>query len=223
MRGTANMLAAGIVALLAGCPAPAFDMARPVKTPETTCCHAGDIAGRRLAVAKTAARLVGARTIQYKGKRIRYDCAGVTRAIYLANGIDLFKNPGRSRRGNGTTLIYDHVRRYGRIHKGPNANPGDLVFFNNTWDANKDGRVNDALTHVGVVERIERDGTIVFISRVSRAIERYRLNLHKPGVHKSRDGRLLNDFMRRKRRTDPVQTRYLTGQLFAAFGTRVTE
>ncbi len=223
MQGTTNMLVAGIVAVVAGCPAPAFDMARPVKTPDATCCQAGDIAGRRHAIAKTAAGLVGAKTIRYKGRRIKYDCAGVTRAIYLANGIDLFKNVGRNRRGNGTKLIYNHVRRFGRIHRGPTAHPGDLVFFNNTWDSNKDGRVNDRLTHVGVVERIEADGTIVFISRVSRAIERYRLNLSRPDVHKSRNGRLLNDFMRRKRAIDPDNTRYLTGQLFAAFGTRITQ
>jgi len=33
------------------------------------------------------------------------------------------------------------------------------------------------------------------------------------------DGRVLNDFMRRKGFGEPKATRYLTGQLFAAFGT----
>lgn len=223
MRRTGDILATGMVALLVGCPAPAFDVARPVKAPERHCCPAESVQQLRHAIALTATKLVGARTIKHKGRLIKYDCAGVTRAIYLANGIDLFKNPGRNRRTNGTTIIYDHVRRYGHIHRGPRARVGDLVFFNNTWDLNGDGRANDPLTHVGVVEKIEPDGTIVFISRVSRAIERYRLNLLQPGVHKSRDGRLLNDFMRRKRRNDPDNTRYLTGQLFAAFGTRVTK
>ncbi len=223
MHRTGYILAAGSIALLVGCPFPAFDMPRSVEGPDTDCCPAGSVAERRHAIAKTAAKLVGAKTIKYKGRRIRYDCAGVTRAVYLANGIDLFKNPDRDRRGNGTTLIYNHVRRYGRIHRGPKAHPGDLVFFNNTWDSNDDGRINDPLTHVGVVERVEEDGTIVFISRVSRAIERYRINLTRPGLHKSGDGRLLNDFMRRKRPRDPGNTRYLTGQLFAAFGTRVTK
>lgn len=223
MRRIRYILAAGALTALAGCPFPMFETARLVEGPDAACCPAGATSASRHGIVETAAKLVGARTIRYRGRRIRYDCSGVVHAIYLANGIDLLANPGRSRQGNGTRLIYNHVRRYGRIHRGPTPRRGDLVFFNNTWDANRDGRLNDPLTHVGVVERIEADGTIVFISRVSRAIERYRLNLRHPGVHKSRDGRLLNDFMRRKRRSDPDRTRYLTGQLFAAFGTRVPD
>ena len=222
MRGVGYILATGILTTLAGCPFPVFEAARSVEPPDPDCCPTRARPASRDAIAKTAAKLVGARTIRYQGRRIRYDCAGVARAIYLANGIDLFENPGGKRGGNGTRLIYRHVQRYGRIHRGPRVHPGDLVFFNNTWDANRDGRLNDSLTHVGVVEKMEPNGTIVFISRVSRGIERYRLNLAHPGVHKSRDGRLLNDFMRRKRRSDPDNTRYLTGQLFAAFGTRLT-
>jgi hypothetical protein len=119
-------------------------------------------------------------------------------------------------------LIYEHVRDQGRVHAGPVVHPGDLVFFDNTWDYNGDGKANDPLTHVGIVERVEFDGTIVFISRVSEAIERYRMNLARPHIHQTGDGRILNDYMRRKRSSDGDGTRYLTGELFAAFGTRVS-
>ena len=85
---------------------------------------------------------------------------------------------------------------------------GDLVFFNDTWDFNGDGLVNDPLTHVGIVEAVERDGTIVFISRVAGAIERYRMNVAQPHVHRSADGRVLNDYMRRKHWRDTAQTAY---------------
>jgi Cu/Ag efflux pump CusA len=88
---------------------------------------------------------------------------------------------------------------------------------------NGDGLVNDPLTHVGIVETVEHDGTIVFISRVAGAIERYRMNVAQPHVHRTADGRLLNDYMRRKHWRDGEQTAYLTGELFAAFGTRVLE
>ena len=100
---------------------------------------------------------------------------------------------------------------------------GDLVFFDNTWDFNGDGRINDPLTHVGIVEAMETDGTIVFISRVAGAIERYRMNVAQPHVHRTADGRVLNDYLRRKHWRDGEQTPYLTGELFAAFGTRVVE
>ena len=72
------------------------------------------------------------------------------------------------------------------------------------------------------IERVESDGTIVFISRVAEAIERYRMNLAHPHVHRTPDGRILNDYMRRKRWSDDKGTLYLTGELFASFGTRVS-
>src|SRR5205823_780882 len=91
--------------------------------------------------------------------------------------------------------------------------------FDNTWDLNRDGRVNDLFTHVGVVERVEDDGTVIFLSRVSEGIERYRMNLNYPEIHRASSGVILNDYMRRKRFRDPAVTHYLTGELFAYFGT----
>lgn len=167
--------------------------------------------------------LIGATTIESHGRRIAYDCAGVTRAVYLAHGIDLYDDGVADGKENGVRLIYNHLRAHGRLHRGPTVQAGDLVFFDNTWDYDGDGLANDPLTHIGIVERAEADGTVVFISRVAGAIERYRMNLSQPHVHRSADGRLLNDYMRRKRRLDQAQTAYLTGELFAGFGTRVIE
>ena len=81
--------------------------------------------------------------------------------------------------------------------------------------------VNDPLTHVGIVERQESDGTVIFISRVAGAVERYRMNLGLPHVHKSASGRILNDYLRRKDAIDSAHTRYLAGELFAQFATRL--
>jgi hypothetical protein len=171
-----------------------------------------------LAIVESAARLVGAETITSQGKRIAYDCAGVTRAIFLEHGIDLYRGALNDPKGNGVRLIYNHVRRHGILHRGPNVSPGDLVFFDNTWDFNGDGKLNDPLTHVGVVERLEPDGTVVFISRVANAVERYRMNLDQPHVHKTALGRVLNDYIRRKLSTDPDHTVRLTGELFSFYG-----
>jgi hypothetical protein len=164
--------------------------------------------------------LVGARTLQVNGKRIAYDCAGVTRAIYLEHGIDLYDSGSSDPKANGVKLIHHHISRYGRLYKGPVVRPGDLIFFDNTWDYNGDGIVNDPLTHVGIVERQESDGTVIFISRVAGAIERYRMNTALPHVHKTADGRVLNDYIRRRDLDDPFNTAYLSGELFAGFGTR---
>jgi hypothetical protein len=47
------------------------------------------------------------------------------------------------------------------------------------------------------------------------------MNLGLPHVHKAIDGRVLNDYLRRKDASDPANTRYLTGELFTQFATRV--
>jgi hypothetical protein len=172
----------------------------------------------RLAIVESAARLVGVRAITSQGKRIAYDCAGVTRAIFLEHGIDLYRGAFAGPKGNGVRLIHNHVRQHGTLHRESNVNPGDLVFFDNTWDFNEDGKLNDPLTHVGVIERLEPDGTVIFISRVANAIERYHMNLDQPHVHKTAQGLVLNDYIRRKHPTDPENAARLTGELFAFYG-----
>ena len=196
-------------------PATRFEVTAVQKAPSPTATRTG--------VVRTATRLLGARTIESNGRRVAYDCAGVTRAIYLEHGIDLYASGTADRQANGVRLIYNHMRQHGTLHQGPVVQPGDLVFFDNTWDANSDGLINDALTHVGVVERIEPDGTVVFISRVARSIERHRMNLTEPGVHRTVGGRILNDYLRRKHPLDGRDPGRLTSDLFAAFGTRLAE
>ncbi len=212
-----------IAATLAGCAGLSTDRPHSTVSPIPDCCRSAEANRSQQAIVRTAVDLVGATTIESNGRRIAYDCAGITRAIYLAHGIDLYQG-GEVRGGeNGVRLIYNHLRRHGRLHRGPVVQPGDLVFFDNTWDYNGDGLANDPLTHVGIVERVEPDGTIVFISRVAEAIQRYRMNLAMPRLHRTADGRVVNDYMRRKRWRDGDETLYLTGELFAGFGTRVVE
>lgn len=182
--------------------------------------HVSGTTPNRAAIVQSAAKLVGARTVEMNGRRIDYDCAGVTRAIFLKHGIDLYDSHTTDQRANGVQLIHRHIRQHGSLHRGPAARPGDLVFFDNTWDFNRDGKANDPLTHVGIVERQDRDGTITFISRVAGAIQRYHMNLGLPHIHRAADGKILNDHLRRKDSGDRVTAGYLTGELFAGFGSR---
>ncbi len=202
-----------------GCAGP--DRILTSSDPAPHCCAAKAEEGTipwRQSVVRTAVDLLGARTIEIDGRRIAYDCAGVTRAIFLTHGVDLYRSTYVSRQANGVRLIYQHVKQFGRLHEGSVVKPADLVFFHNTWDANGDGKVNDPLTHVGIVETVERDGTIVFISRVAGAVERYRMNLSHPHVHRRGNGEVVNDYLRRKDRQDDPATRYLTAELLAGFG-----
>ncbi|MEO8340537.1 MAG: hypothetical protein ABI604_12610 [Nitrospirota bacterium] len=207
---------------LVGCTIQPTERPRALAPKARPCCRSAELALSRSAIVRTAATLVGAKTIESNGRRIAYDCAGVTRAIYLKHGIDLYQGSPNDPHANGVRLIHTHIRQQGTFHQGPIARPGDLVFFNNTWDYNGDGKANDSLTHVGIVERQEPDGTVVFISRVASNVERYRMNLRQPHIHKAADGRILNDYLRRKHVRDSDNTPYLTGQLFAQFASRLT-
>jgi hypothetical protein len=215
------MMATIAIVTLVGCATQLAERPRASLPTERPCCRSVEGAPSRSAIVRTAAKLVGAKTIESNGRRISYDCAGVTRAVFLKHGIDLYDGETSDSDANGVRIIHSHIEQQGTFHKGPVVHPGDLVFFNNTWDYNGDGKVNDPLTHVGIVERQESDGTVVFISRVAGAVERYRMNLGLPHVHKTATGRILNDYLRRKDAIDRANTRYLTGELFAQFATRL--
>jgi probable lipoprotein NlpC len=183
------------------------------------CCAMAKGIQKQKALAKTAVRFVGKSQVEIDGRRYNPDCSGFVRGVYASQRVDLYGGLGELDGGNGVGRIYTHVVEHGRIHYGPTVHPGDLVFFHNTWDFNRDGLPNDPLTHVGVVVKVEPDGTVLFVSSLSRGIERYRMNLQHPDIHKTPDGRVLNHFLRRKHFGDVQGTRYLSGQLFAAFGT----
>jgi len=205
------------MALVVGCasgPSP-----HPTLSPVSRCCEKGEPTLTRYQAVQVAAQLVGRTELESHGRELTTDCAGVTRAIFLQQGIDLYAVPAAGRDMNGVRLIYAHAKRYGTVHRGPVVHPGDLVFFHNTWDMNGDGRANDPLTHVGIVEDVRPDGTVTFISRVAKAIERYRMNLRFPTVHRLPDGTVVNDYLRRKRADDSDHVRYLAAQLFAGFAT----
>jgi probable lipoprotein NlpC len=216
-----------VAVALTGCATiesqPALDEAN-VMVPTTgtrgeICCAMANGIPRQETLVQTAVGLLGRNRVEVGGRHYTPDCSGLVRGVYATQRVDLYDGLGELDGGNGVGRIFTHVVEHGRIHYGPTVHSGDLVFFHNTWDFNRDGLPNDPLTHVGVVEKVERDGTVIFVSWVSAGVERYRMNLRRPDMHKTADGRVLNDYMRRKGSGDHQATRYLTGQLFAAFGT----
>ena len=168
-------------------------------------------AGERIAA--RASRLVGVASLSQVDTTLPDDCTGVVRLAYQSAGIEVMPRTGR-KGDNGVTHIYQHARRLGAVHKGK-PRPGDLVFFRETYDRNRDGRRNDGLTHVGVVERVEPNGTVFFVHRGSKGVARVRMNLRHPTTHRARKaGDVVNDYLRAASRK---QRAYTTGELFAGF------
>ncbi|MCY1039859.1 CHAP domain-containing protein [Corallococcus sp. bb12-1] len=156
-----------------------------------------------------AAQLVGARRLD---RSVPNDCSGLVRLAYLQAGIDLVAH-GFLAGENAVTGIFRRAQAAGAVHR-LNPRPGDLAFFKETYDRNRDGKRNDGMTHIAVVERVDVDGTVTFIHRGGKGVSRSRMNLAFPTVHRQTKGALLNDFIRP---ASKGLRAYLAGELFVAF------
>ena len=159
------------------------------------------------AVARAAAGLIGDRRLTANGESYRYDCSGMVAAAYARAGSEL---TGSSRD------LFDQARAAGVLHKRKVPSPGDVAFFDNTYDRNHNRRRDDALTHVAVVESVDRDGTIVMVHKGSRGVVRLTMNLKRPHDRADEQGRELNDYLRAS--SDKDHGPVLTGELWRAFG-----
>jgi hypothetical protein len=135
---------------------------------------------------------------------VRRDCSSLVMAILLRAGV---------RVSGGSASFWLDAQREGRVVA--QAVPGDLAFFDLTYDANRNGRVDDELTHVAVVVAIEANGTVVMVHRGSGEIKELRMNLARPDVAQD-EGRVLNDPLRSPA-YGPRQGMRLAGQLFHGF------
>ncbi|AGC45795.1 putative lipoprotein [Myxococcus stipitatus DSM 14675] len=168
----------------------------------------------RATVIAAARSVVGKPQVTFDGRKYPADCTGLIEGVYAQAGLSFrgTLKPG----DNGVTALYRYARAHGRVYEDGRPVPGDLVFFRETYDQNRDGRRNDGLTHVGIVEDVDARGTVTVIHRVNRGVVRYRMNLDRP--HLPRDpktGEVLNDLLRHPGpNRDPV----LTGQLFSSYG-----
>jgi len=168
--------------------------------------------GSRESAVSTARHLVGQTKLVVNGKRYGDDCTGLVRAVFEPLGINLLTSAEQG--DNGVTAMWRFAAKHGRIFEGGRPVPGDLAFFKETYDLNRDGHSNDGLTHIGVVEDVEADGTVIIIHRVARGVVRYRMNLSHPTQLRANDGRRLNDWLRTEA---PGSKPRLTSALFAGF------
>jgi cell wall-associated NlpC family hydrolase len=168
--------------------------------------------GSAALIVERAVQLVGVKRLGSVARGVADDCSGFVRLAYQRAGIDLVSH-GFLGGENAVSAIYRRARSQGALRHRPR--PGDLVFFRETYDRNRDGLRNDGMTHIGVVESVEPEGTVTFIHRGSKGIARSRMNLFFPRTHRiGQDGPVLNDYLRAASRG---QRAWLAGELFAGF------
>jgi len=116
--------------------------------------------------------------------------------------------------------LYEKLNEKDRVY-GPAHSPvaGDLIFFHNTLDRDKDGRADDWFTMAAVVERSDGDGTVTLIGYARGAIRRMHMNLKHPSIRRNEiTNKTHNDLLRAKSMEDRPFTAYLAGELFASYG-----
>jgi hypothetical protein len=170
----------------------------------------------------------GTRFISINGKQVAIykDCSNFARAVYWkAMGIDLFyesvnSGAGHSGMRSGCELLFHFFRKKQR-YTSKKPRMGDIVFFDNTYDKNRNQRWDDPLTHVGVVISVAKDGTVEFVhGNVGRpkSIKEAYLNTNDPNSYR-KNGKVINTYLRRKYRWERKSERnQMAGELVKGFG-----
>ncbi len=168
------------------------------------------------------------KSVNIKGKFIKLDCSNYVKAVYLAStGKDLFdeaiksgiyekiKKSKKFGRRFGVVMLYVLFRHKYNVSKVPQI--GDIIFFDNTYDKNRNKIYDDPLTHTGIVVDIDSNNTVKFIhAGTSKGIDTSYLNMSHPSIYK-KNGKILNSFLKRKKYWDKTNKR-MAGQLVKSFG-----
>jgi hypothetical protein len=211
-------LAAVFIMLFTSCAAtPGLHPAEPVPlVPAGDAYHEPAPSLIRDAIVSGGMSLVGQETLVVKGVTYPSDCTGVVRAAYAFADIDLAYRFGRYG-GNGVRRVYLTLHDQGLLYATSYPAPGDIIFWDNTWDANANKQADDELTHIGLVVAAEQDGSISYLHyhyRLGPTVET--MNLLRPDIDLGKDGKPVNAVIRM--RGSPPGPGSNAAQLFRAFG-----
>lgn len=149
--------------------------------------------------------------LDHSPRGFRDDCSGFVMAVLDRVGTPL---------SGSTATFWELAEAQGATHRRKVPAPGDLAFFDDTYDRNRNGRNDDPLSHVAVVLSVEDDGTIRLAhGGTSRGRTTLTMNLHRPHDRTDDQGRVINDWLRAERASDPPGTKHLAGELWRGFAT----
>ena len=174
-----------------------------------------------IASANTLIGMAPESRVVVNGRTFVLDCIGTVSAIFYGLDIDVQKD-FRRYRGDGVSRLYQSLVARSALHRDRLPRPGDIVFWDNTWDANGDGRLDDdPLTHAGVVMSVDSDGTIRYVhEHIIKGVTVEAMNLRRPGEYYDPLGRIINNAMAMNsgisRRDNPPH--WTSGDLWDSFG-----
>ena len=104
---------------------------------------------------------------KYTNTRIGGDCSGLITAINKNNGSAIFDPKELNKyysSGRKSQAMFDLYKDKNKISFSQ-PQVGDLVFFNNTTRATKGGS-KKLITHVGIVSKVNEDGSVEFLHNI---------------------------------------------------------
>ena len=150
---------------------------------------------------------LGKNSLRVNNRQFNLDCTGVVLAIYYRSGIDLAENFSRYQ-GGGVQRLYAYMDELDLLYRTDYPQPGDLLFWDDTYDHNGDGKINDELTHVGMVVSTDSQGNIRYIHHNYRkGIILAKMNFLQP------DDLNVNDPMRARNAEEGHAPRWLSSHL----------
>ena len=191
-------------------PIVLFLVACPKKSPTTSGGASVQAHAQVQKVLAASTRLQGQTRVVVGGKTFRSDCSGFVSGCWYAARKDLID--GSARGSSGTELIYDTLKQAGRLVPVRALKPGDLAFFHDTWDRNRNGIRDDRFSHIALIEKIDQDGTVHYAHFASGKVKRGVLHPKRPDDPRDASGKAINSYLRRGK------GRVLSGQLVFAFG-----
>lgn len=146
----------------------------------------------------------GSHPVTAKGAHSPHHSSGYVAAVLIQNEIEVTESAAKN-----PADLYKMCKSKGSVQHD-SARPGDLVFFHNVVDVNRDGRNNDWYSHVAVVEGVT-NGVYTVQGYAFGSLQKHQLRLAKdePTDASSR--------LREPSAQDPPFTQYYTSELFAGF------
>jgi hypothetical protein len=154
--------------------------------------------------------LLGSQHISEQDGIRRDDCSGFVVGLYRSLGFSVELQYYNTR--FVADNLYRNLRSKGLVYSGMRPKKADLAFFRNT--VSKGG---NRVTHVGMVTDIEEDDTIVIVHYSSKGVSLLRMNLQDAHTHMNDEGKVINDFLRKKT-PNTESNSLLSGELFFMYG-----
>jgi hypothetical protein len=170
----------------------------------------------RSSVVEAAYSLVITDKTEFNGVQYNRDCSGTVYTAFAQAGFPLqalLNHYGQTGLGGSQTLALI-VEFNGSLAKLETLQKGDLIFFDNTFDRNLNGKSDDSITHVVIVTAVNTltgDVTFVHYNTFMDKIVEQQLNLKEQANPDK------NIILRWPQKNDPQQQKY-AGELVNRMG-----